>query len=440
MSNRSIHILQMGKHFLYLPVYFAAHHKFFDLLPKGVSVVIDLPNSKHTDDATYDEMMNASEDYRDFQMAITDPIQIFRTPLALARKPAILATLVTNGGFWAVNHGSRPVKSLRDLGGFDRIVAFDKGTTSYRIATRIARESGITKPLATFIHVVSPGNELSRMNKNRMQGNTVALSPDILRIEHMEGRKAVSVELELAKTAEYSNEFVDANPDICQGIVSGIHKALLMTQRLDSTVTAFAKDYFHYSERAEGALKKAVDVGVIPTSVAIAEGHWKNAAKAYFASGVSDITWSKAEERKADEYYDACVRPYEKFSREAILHVIADPVSPPEPDTIWKKMAPFVAMLIAIGITALFGWVPALVITLMMFSTYAAAEWVKRTKRSFFKYVLAACAFVGLFLIGLPFIPALPFHDKLDLLLSLGFGFFLPSAIEFAKYADENRK
>src|ERR1700682_4308360 len=127
MTTRSIHILQMDKHFLYLPIYFAEDRNFFGFLPKEVKVVID-SSDKHTDISTYDQMMDRSPRYREFEIAITDPIQILRTPLNARVKPAVLATLVTNAAFWAVNHASHLVSAFRDLGAFERVIAYAPGT------------------------------------------------------------------------------------------------------------------------------------------------------------------------------------------------------------------------------------------------------------------------------------------------------------------------
>src|SRR5690348_14446824 len=102
MAERSIHILQMGKHFLYLPIYYAHRRAFFGYLPPNVEVVIDEPLAEHTDAAVYDQLMDESLDYRDSVMAIADPTQILRTPLSSEKLPAVLATIVTNGAFWAI--------------------------------------------------------------------------------------------------------------------------------------------------------------------------------------------------------------------------------------------------------------------------------------------------------------------------------------------------
>ena len=51
MQRKRIRILQMGKHFLYLPVYFARENNFFGLLPANVHVEIETAD-KRTDQGT----------------------------------------------------------------------------------------------------------------------------------------------------------------------------------------------------------------------------------------------------------------------------------------------------------------------------------------------------------------------------------------------------
>src|SRR5687767_2880093 len=117
-AERKVHILQMGKHFVYLPLYYAHSRGFFGHLKEPVSIVIDEPLPPYTDTATFDHVMDRSPRHRDFVMCITDPTQALQPLSTELHRPAVLATLVTNGSFWAVDHRTRTIKGLRDLGSF----------------------------------------------------------------------------------------------------------------------------------------------------------------------------------------------------------------------------------------------------------------------------------------------------------------------------------
>ena len=445
MAERSIHILQMGKHFLYLPIYYAHHRAFFGYLPPNVEVVIDAPLAEHTDIAVYDQLMDESPDYRDSVMAIADPTQILRTPLSSEKLPAVLATIVTNGAFWAINHGAHEIGGLRDLAAFDQVIAYDKGTTSYNIAVRIANDSGIKKDLDKFIQIVAPGNELLRLSNQTSGSNTFALSPDILQIEEMTKRPGSTVKEELAigTTEEYSaviatalissNHFVENEPEIVRGMVRGIQHALRLTRLADPDVIRFAQSYFRFADRAEGALNRAKRASVIPPNAAVERPHWMSAAKANCEANES---WTKMHEANASEYYKKCIEPYQHFAEEAIAH---DLVPLQTTTSLWIKFVPFAATFIAIGVTALFGWLPsfviALTITLAWCIKSVALKGTTRLMR-----ILSILAVAGLLTIALPFVKPFGLREKADVFIPMGAGFLVMAIIEFFKYVEREKR
>jgi hypothetical protein len=453
MNERTIHILQMEKHFLYLPFYYAVDKNFFGYLPDGINVTIGEPDSEHTDDAAYDQMMSESKDFRDFNMAITDPAQIVRTPLHSTRLPAVLATLVTNGAFWAVNHGRHKVNVLRDLGVFDRIIAFSKGTTSHNIAVRIAHESKKPTSLDDFIRVVAPGKELLLLSDVAGGANAVALSPDILQIEELvEGRREYSIELAIGDTEEYNNvivtalvsnsDFVANNPEVVQAVVKGIQHALLLIHRCDPDVLRFARSYFRYANRAEGALNKAKNAGVIPKYVSIAKPHWMSAAKAHCEAGNRDATWTTAEEDMALKYYDICIQPYAKFAMEAERSDIAK-LPPPPPPQAWTTLGQLViTFVVGVVITALWGWIPALATAIGMIVVWGFLrlfryKHIRKTLRIGF---LGALCALGIGAGILPFIESAGFAADRIALISLAVTCLVPAIWEAMNYADRSAK
>lgn len=448
MSSTTLHILQMGKHFLYLPIYYAERHNFFGFLPAGVSVVIDPPLYKHTDVATYDQMMDDSPAYRDFVMAITDPVQILRTPIQSQRKPAVLATLVTNAAFWAVNHGKHKINGFRDLSAFDSIIAYDKGTTSYSIAERIVRDSKRTGVPAQFIRVVAPGDELTLLSDPTSSPNTVALSPDVLWIEEMKVARGVSVELALGETPEYNdvvvaalisnNEFVERNGDLVRGVICGIQQALLSVRRLDADLLQFARSYFHYGEKAEAATREAIRCGVVPSSVRLEQAHWLNAARAFREATGSGQGWSTGDEEVAMDYYRACIAPYHRIADEAMHVLDAEPRTKPERRSTLLKWLPLIAAILAVALTISLGPLPTFAIIIVMPLIWAVFAAIKRHKPR----TLAATAFyiitaMGFIVLLLPFIPFLALEGEKELLVACGVGCIVPGVIEIIKHYAE---
>jgi hypothetical protein len=424
MPRRRVHILQMGKHFLYLPLYFARQNQFFGYLPEDVHVEIDTCEAG-TDAATYAQMMDETAASRDFVMAVTDPIQVFQTPLNARRKPAVLATLVTNGAFWAVNHGTRTINGLRDLGAFERVIAFRPGTSSYNIAARIARESGTTTPLDQFIEVVAPGKELLLLTDAKKGRGAVALSPDLLTIEDMTHSQRASVELALGGTPEYNDvlvtalvsyqEYVKDNKAVVEAIVKGLQKALLMTRLKHPDVIKFAGDYFTFGEHVSGAVTKALQAEVFPLSVSVAQAHWMHAAKAYFEGIHPGNDWTKDEEARGLSYFKAFVEPYAGIAEQATQRLLdaAPPVDPAGGEGRWL-LALLVCMVSAVGLAVGFGLVPALSLVGGGFMTwwFARQPWVRDYPLIYWLFVVSAAS--GTLLIALPYVSWLQVTDRAD--------------------------
>ncbi|MFA5265693.1 MAG: hypothetical protein WC378_17880 [Opitutaceae bacterium] len=424
MPRRRVHILQMGKHFLYLPLYFARQNQFFGFLPDDVHVEIDTCEAG-SDEATYSQIMDETAAHRDFVMAVTDPIQVFKTPLDARRKPAVLATLVTNGAFWAVNHGTRKINGLRDLGAFERVIAYRPGTSSYSIAARIARESGNTTPLDQFIEVVAPGKELLLLTDAKKGHGAVALSPDLLTIEDMTHNQRASVELALGGTPEYNDvlvtalvsyqQYVKDNRTIVDAIVMGLQKALLMTRLKHPDVIKFAEDYFTFGEHASGAVSKALQAEVFPLSVSVAQAHWMHAAKAYFEANHPGGGWTRDEEERGIEYFKAFVEPYSGIGEHATKRLLdAAPQPKPDGDDPRRLLTLLVCAFMAVGLAVGLGLVAALCLVGGSFMTwwFARQKWVTDYRLIFWLFIVGAVS--GTLLVALPYVGWLHVADKAD--------------------------
>lgn len=417
MERKHIHILQMGKHFLYLPLYYARARNFFGFLPPDVSVEIDLSDPQ-TDQGAFQQMMDESPRNRDKVMAICDPVQILKCDPKAKNQPVLLAAVVTNGAFWAVNHGTRDISALRQLGEFKHILAFKPGTTSYTVASRIAQQAGRTNDMGSFIQVVDPGNELLRLNDPTTPENVVALSPDLLMIEELIHAKSAQVELPLGTTPEFNDvlvtglvshcEFVTQNPAIVSGILAGLQKALLMIRLRNEDVLRFAEDFFDFPEHVAGGIDKAIAAGVFPLSIVVEQAHWQHAARADYEANQKGAEWNTAQEAQSLECFNRCVRPHIPIVQAAANRVFGAPVI--------RERNPVALPLGLVAFTAtasiLLAWATGAVPTFLLVAAFSVAWWIGShdfmVDRPVLRWIWIVGWVVGGIFAGTPFVNGMP--------------------------------
>src|SRR5882672_11063297 len=140
--------------FLYMPVFYAAGRDFFGFIEGPINCI---PQSAfpRTDVATVRALTEKGpngEYIADF--VVCDPIALLDAPQF--PQLCLLAAVVANGAFWAVNHSTHKVQTLADLAQFTEIIAFQKGSTSHRIASQAFEYAG----QAPRIRETHPGDEL----------------------------------------------------------------------------------------------------------------------------------------------------------------------------------------------------------------------------------------------------------------------------------------
>ncbi len=354
---KAVHVSQMGKHFLYLPFYFALENDFFGHIPSEYREYrIENDFRPSTDVQAYDFMMSSRPENENVLFALTDPIQVLRTPKDASDPPVILVSLIINAAFWAVNHGSVKVKFLRDLASFDKLISFAKGTTSYGIASRIYLEGAKSQKKTDFIVPVERGQELTKLVEFDGNGTAVALSPDLLKIEHtLKNHRDCHLELALGRTPEYSSVMVTAlltkrsvvteHRKLISGMLSGLRQALIDVQNEESTVIKFAGGYFTGARRVVSqAIRSANDAQVYPSDITISEPHWMNAVRAHTEANAR--TWGVRARNEALAYYNLCVKPF------GDLLVEARRVPPvPTRSNCDRKRVPLRTSLIALAVT-----------------------------------------------------------------------------------------
>jgi hypothetical protein len=243
-------------------------------------------------------------------------------------------------------------------------------------------------------------------------------------------------------TALVSNsDFVAQNPEIVQAIVKSIQHALSLIHRSDLDVLRFARSYFHYANRAEGALNKAIKASVIPRQVSVEKPHWMSAAKASCEAENLNSTWSRTEEKRALKYYDKCIEPYGKFANEAQRIDIGKSLTTPPSRARTTFGQVIITFVVASGVTAFWGWIPASVIAMGMILLWGLSRLIqfvniRRLRVAF----LGVLWIMGLGAAVLPFIEGAGLKDKKIELLSLAVGFFIPAIWETINYAERRKE
>lgn len=344
-EKRKTQIVVMDTHFLYLPLFYAKHKQFFGFIPNEYDVEI-IPSAAHTDDSAYHMLMDTSSaSNAHIDLAVADPGTVFKNFQSLEGQPAILAALISNTAFWAVDRRSRQIVLPKDLAAFESIIAFKPGTTSHSIAQRIFKDA--KKPYS--ILPVNPQQELVKLQETV---NTVALSPDILGIDHLvhhsEGH--FNIDLNLGTTQEFSNvfttallsrrDFVDAHRDLIFGLLKALQLSLFFVKVQHPDLIQYTSDKFGDSkERVTSALKRAEHSNVFPVSIEVSEATWMNAAKiSCEAGGLS--SFGAEQQKEARRAFQQTIEPYLNLVRRAVNEIFSQ-VQPPISKQVpaWRPIA-----------------------------------------------------------------------------------------------------
>lgn len=360
-SEHKVAIVTTDKHFLYLPLYYAHHCDYFGYVPPHYSIEIR-DSQKRTDVSAYDALLGRVGSDADIVFAVFDPIFVLSQDLGAAEpEPALLAGLITNAAFWAVDHRSHRVRYLHDLGAYDRIIAYKPGTTSYSIAAKVHRSSNKTTPLNEFIESVERGREVLALTDDNRE-NTLALSPDILAIDALLAQeRGYAIDMALGTTPEYSNvlvtalmtrsDVVQAHPDLARGILQALQRAMMLVKVASADVIEYAEGFFAHGERCASALKRANDAQVFPATIEVSEAHWTNAARAYFES--TNQNFDQATQNAARDAFKRLINPYRHLARDAVQHEIemlsvnAETTHVLRPDTIRGAITIFATLISA---------------------------------------------------------------------------------------------
>jgi hypothetical protein len=374
-------IVVMDTHFLYLPLFYAKHKNFFGFLPPNYSVDI-VRSSDRTDLSAFSMLMDTtSTKNMGIDFAVCDPACVLDTGYDSGPSPVVLAELISNTAFWAIDRKSPPTAFLKDLGQFTKIIAFHPGTTSYGIASRISRDGG--KDLHT-IKSVYPNEELSALRGSA--SGTVALSPDILGIDHLLSNfDEFKIYLALGTTREYSSvlltglmtrdDVVRDHRDLVAGLLKALQQSMILIRHVTPDSITYANERFSgYGEDVVvRAFKRAEEGHVFPATIEVREAHWLNAAQV-----AADAKGDLYDPTEALRIYQQHIAPFaplaQQAAREVYMQITSALEAAPSKTSFWRLYGlPTIWIGLGAASTLWFHWSSPIVIALMLITgTYIA--------------------------------------------------------------------
>lgn len=331
MEELEVEVAQMGAHFIYLPIYYAIHKKFFGYL--------DAPRCKYTiaqqlrkvdpetDEAVFNALMNdRAEQYQNVLFAIGDPRSLAFKRNITDLNAVLLGALVTGTAFWAIDHGRKSTIEVNDLARFKKIVSFKQGSTSYDLAASIAGKANPN----TQILQVDPDQEFQVLLDPGYE-DVVVLSPNMIRIvDLLRENSRCAIELSIGRHYEYcdllitaiatTKETVQNHPILVQGFIKGVQRALHEFHARSPELIKYAQDRFKRDEKSIlDAFSFADEAHVYPYTIQLTEALWMRAITGPLKTNGATVT---AEQRfQALQVYGHIARPYEKLVKEAIQNI-----------------------------------------------------------------------------------------------------------------------
>jgi|GEM_PF-3622048 len=332
MAVLDVKVVEMYRHFLYLPVYVAYRNNFFNLIPSKYKISrIERSHPTHgSDEKAFERLMKSGSDERIY-FAVCDPTTVFNALLngrSYQSKPVILATLVTNGGCWAVNKNSHEISRIKDLGEFSKIISYGEGSTTYGMAMRVLYQANKMHLKSRILNIVSPMYELGTLETMSMKGiDAVAITPNILDFERLRSRRrSYRIVYHFPRETEYKGvmvtgvlsrtDIVEHYPDLVQGFLLSMKEALGLVRNRDNNVIMMASKYFGYDVPVvREALETALSCEVLPDRLNVNKAEWLNAVKANCLA--QDIPLDDELESQALEIYNDSIEAFSDFAEKA---------------------------------------------------------------------------------------------------------------------------
>jgi len=117
----------------YAPLFIA-----YDNHLKQRNIEIELAPEPYGDQAAYSQLMSISDTNKDVDFCVCDPMVInLKDYNSENKKPIILAQILKNVPFWAVDHNENCFNDLKDFSSFNQIFSYKEPNTGYYLAKYI---------------------------------------------------------------------------------------------------------------------------------------------------------------------------------------------------------------------------------------------------------------------------------------------------------------
>lgn len=439
IEKKTLQIVVMDEHFLYLPLYYAYDKKFFGLLPEDYELKI-IRSTDRTDASAYRMLMDTRSVARtNVAFAVADPTTTLRDVSYEHSAPAILAALINNTAFWAVDRRTHVIRNPKDLAVFKQIIAFKPGTTSHSIAQRIFRDAERNQSILP----VNPSQELIALEEST---DTVALSPDILAIDHLLSHKSkYNIDLSLGTTEEFNGVFmtallsrqdiVDQHRHLTIGLLKALQLANILVKSQAPDVITFAMErHSETRDHVESALRRAEIDQVFPLSIEVSNVTWTKAAKIWFES--TDAGFGPEQQNLARMTFQHAAQPYQALARSAVNELYSRVSAPIPTESLWPKvlrlsLVTVLSMMVGISAAKWSDWRGVLVIAVSTIIAISLDGWLKLKRHSI------SWLYHWLFCLGFQFVLFAYFSPEIVRLIPLNT--YLPPGIAFALFLAELR-
>ncbi len=222
--------------------------------------------------------------------------------------------------------------SGQSLDRFDKIVAYEEGTTSHRIARTINAQK---------TQSVHPKTEINFLTQGKKEESVIVLTPDLVGLEKtLFNNNEYQVKLNVGSTTEFDEvlitalitrrDVIDHHQELVEEVLKGIQRACYLVQIDDEGSVKFADNFsaLHPLQKKtteteqilKNALYRANSCRVFPSAITITEAQWKRAAQAFWRAKGEEFTQEL--EKTANGIYEDNIKPYCNHSRKATKAVL----------------------------------------------------------------------------------------------------------------------
>lgn len=273
LKIQSITICQWGQVLIYLPLYIAQHEGLFD--KEGIKV--NYINGG-ADDLTWTAVTSGNA-----QFGVADPVMIAISAEQGGVPGKVVGNIVGKVAFWAVSldKQAKPITTPEGFKG-QKVAAFKFPNTAHALALRTFAKGKLTVGKDVEMVEVNYGAVMAQLQSGNAT-MAMVLEP-AASLAEKEGAKVVysypQVWGDFAFTGlTVTEKYAKEHPDVVQKVVNAINKALHIAHTDSARTLASAQKAFPDVEKAilEKSIRRMLDEGTIPKTIAPSEEGWRKA-------------------------------------------------------------------------------------------------------------------------------------------------------------------